>query len=43
MLVYHAPPSAPGTFRHISVTLAAEAKRRYPLADLRARSGYYAE
>ena len=43
MLVYHAPPASPGTYHHISVTLAAEAKRRYPLADLRARSGYYAE
>ncbi len=43
MLVYHEPAAAQGTFRHIGVTLTADAKRRYPLADLRARSGYYAE
>ncbi|HEV2690040.1 MAG TPA: VWA domain-containing protein [Bryobacteraceae bacterium] len=43
MLVYHAPTTTPGAFRHIGVTLTADAKRRYPLADLRARSGYYAE
>ncbi|HYL78344.1 MAG TPA: VWA domain-containing protein [Bryobacteraceae bacterium] len=43
MLVYHEPPATQGTFRHISVTLTADAKRRYPLADLRARNGYYAE
>lgn len=43
MLVYHEPAAAQGAFRHIGVTLTADAKRRYPLADLRARSGYYAE
>jgi VWFA-related protein len=43
MLVYHAPEASKGVFRHISVTLTGEAKRRYPFAELRARSGYYAE
>jgi len=43
MLVYHAPEAAKGTFRHIAVTLTGDAKRRYPFAELRARSGYYAE
>jgi hypothetical protein len=41
--VYREPPVTQGAFRHIGVTLTADAKRRYPLADLRARSGYYAE
>jgi VWFA-related protein len=43
MLVYRAPESAKGVFRHIAVTLTADAKRRFPFAELRARSGYYAE
>ncbi len=43
MLVYHAPEAAKGTFRRIAVTLTGDAKRRYPFAELRARSGYYAE
>jgi len=43
MLAYHAPASQPGNFRHITVTLADAAHRRYPAAELRARSGYYAE
>ena len=43
MLAYHEPPSHPGTFRHVAVSLTAEARRKYPLAELRARSGYYAE
>ena len=43
MLVYHEPPSAPGMFRHIEVALADAAKKRYPQAELRARSGYYAQ
>lgn len=40
-LSYHAPGGAPGSFRHIGVTLTADAKRRYPLAEVRARHGYY--
>jgi len=43
MLAYHAPEAQPGTFRHITVTLDDAAKRRYPAAELHARSGYYAE
>jgi VWFA-related protein len=43
MLAYHEPTVSSGTFRHITVTLSADAKRRYPMADVRARSGYYAE
>jgi len=43
MLVYHAPEGSKGTFRHIAVTLTADAKRRYPFAELRSRNGYYAE
>ena len=42
MLAYHEPPSTPGTFRHIAVKLSLEAQRKYPSAELRARSGYYA-
>jgi VWFA-related protein len=40
-LSYHAPAGAPGTFRHVGVTLTGDAKRRYPLAEVRARHGYY--
>jgi len=43
MLAYHAPEAQPGTFRHITVTLDDAAKRRYPNAVLRCRTGYYAE
>ncbi len=43
MLAYHAPEAAAGTFRHITVTLDDAARKRYPGAELRARSGYYAE
>jgi VWFA-related protein len=43
MLAYHEPPSAPGIFRHIEVNLTENARRRFPLAELKARSGYYAE
>jgi VWFA-related protein len=43
MLAYHEPPSQPGNFRHITVTLADAAHRRYPAVELHARSGYYAE
>jgi VWFA-related protein len=42
-LAYHEPPSTPGTFRHIGVVLTEAAKRRFPLAELKARNGYYAE
>jgi VWFA-related protein len=43
MLAYREPPSQPGTFHHIGVKLSAEALRRYPAAELRTRSGYYAQ
>ena len=43
MLAYHEPPSTPGAFRHIGVTLTETAHRRFPLAELKARNGYYAE
>jgi VWFA-related protein len=43
MLVYHAPASTSGTFRHIEVALSTAAKRKYPAAELHARNGYYAE
>ncbi len=39
---YPAPQAEPGTFRHIRVELAPEAKRKYPDATVRAREGYYA-
>jgi VWFA-related protein len=42
-LAYHEPPSTPGAFRHIGVTLTETARRRFPLAELKARTGYYAE
>jgi hypothetical protein len=38
---YAAPEAAaPGSFRHIRVELSPEARKRYPRAWLRARSGY---
>jgi VWFA-related protein len=43
MLAYHEPESQPGNFRHIVVTLANAARKRYPAAELHSRSGYYAE
>ncbi len=43
MLAYHEPSSTPGLFRHVAVTLTEAARKKYPLAELRARSGYYAE
>jgi VWFA-related protein len=43
MLAYHEPPSPPGKFRHIIVTLGETARKRYPAAELHSRSGYYAE
>jgi hypothetical protein len=43
MLAYHEPPSEPGNFRRITVTLGDVARRRYPAAELHSRSGYYAE
>ncbi len=39
---YHAPESAAaGTFRRVRVELSPEARRRYPKAWIRARSGYF--
>ncbi len=43
MLAYHEPESSPGTFRHIGVALTEAARRKFPLAELKARNGYYAE
>ena len=43
MLVYHAPSATSGTFRHVTVNLSEAAKKKYPEAELRARSGYYAQ
>jgi VWFA-related protein len=43
MLAYHEPPSPPGSFRHVGVALTETARKKYPLAELRARTGYYAE
>jgi VWFA-related protein len=44
MLAYHAPEtSLPGTFRHITVKLSPDALKKYPGAELRTRSGYYAQ
>jgi VWFA-related protein len=43
MLAYHEPSAPPGTFRHVGVALTDTARKKYPLAELRARSGYYAE
>ncbi len=40
-LHYHAPDGSPGSFRPIRVELTAEARRRHPGAEIRARSGYY--
>jgi VWFA-related protein len=41
-LAYRAPQAIPGTFRRIHVDLSPDARRRYPDAVLRARTGYYA-
>lgn len=42
-LAYHEPPSTPGTFRHVQVTLTESARLRFPAAAIRARAGYYSE
>jgi VWFA-related protein len=41
-LAYRAPQALPGAFRRIHVDLSPDARRRYPGAVLRARTGYYA-
>jgi VWFA-related protein len=43
MLAYREPASPPGIFHHINVSLTPDAQRRYPQAQLRTRSGYYAQ
>ena len=43
LLAYHEPPSEKGAFHHIGVTLTDAARRKFPLAELKARIGYYAE
>jgi VWFA-related protein len=40
-LAYHAPEAQPGTYRHISVDLTAEARKWYPAAVIHARPGYF--
>jgi VWFA-related protein len=40
-LSYRAPEAPAGTFRHIGVMLSEGARKRYPLAELKARRGYY--
>jgi hypothetical protein len=40
-LAYRAPAAKAATLRHIRVDLGAEARKKYPSAKLRARSGYY--
>jgi von Willebrand factor type A domain len=39
-LYYQMPAAAPGTERHIEVTLSAEAAKRFPGTGVRARTGY---
>ena len=41
-LAYRAPQASPGSFRRIHVDLTPDARRRFPTAVLRARTGYYA-
>jgi hypothetical protein len=43
MLAYHEPEASPGAFHHVAVTLTETARKKYPLAELRARTGYYAQ
>ncbi len=43
MLAYHEPSASPGAFRHVAVALTETARKKYPLAELRSRTGYYAE
>jgi VWFA-related protein len=43
MLAYHEPESTPGAFRHITVNLSPEARKKYPSAELHTRTGYYAQ
>ena len=43
MLAYHEPAASPGAFHHVAVTLTETARKKYPLAELRARTGYYAQ
>jgi VWFA-related protein len=43
MLAYHEPSGTPGAFRHVTVALTETARKKYPLAELHARSGYYSE
>jgi hypothetical protein len=42
-IFYNAPESQPGTFRKVRVSLTPEARKRYPKAEVLARSGYYSE
>jgi Ca-activated chloride channel family protein len=39
-LTYAEPESAPGTFRHVRVTLTPDARQRFPNAQVRTREGY---
>ncbi len=40
-LSYHAPEGQPGSLRHIDVVLSDSARRKFPLAEIHARHGYY--
>ena len=42
LLIYRAPAAEPGTLRKVRVELTAEARKKYPKAIVRARSGYRA-
>lgn len=43
MLAYHEPVAEPGSFRHITVKLTPAAQAKYPSAELKCRTGYYAQ
>ena len=42
-MAYPEPKSTPGAFRHVQVMLTDAARKRYPLAEIRTRSGYYTD
>ena len=42
-LAYPEPQAAPGAFRHVQVMLTDAARKRYPLAEIRTRNGYYTD
>jgi VWFA-related protein len=40
-LAFRPSPGPPGSYRHIEVELSPAARKRYPKAEVRARSGYF--